>query len=68
LGNILGEFFTNSSGHPASYLPTYVGEWVARKWFTAIDHHTGLPDFSLYDIPKWGKMYQITTKSPNAHT
>jgi hypothetical protein len=22
----------------------------------------GLPDFSWYKIPKWGKMYQVTTK------
>jgi hypothetical protein len=27
----------------------------------------GLPDFSWYNIPKWGKIYKMTAKLPNAH-
>jgi hypothetical protein len=27
----------------------------------------GLPDFSLFDVPKWEKINQITTKLPNGH-
>jgi hypothetical protein len=26
-----------------------------------------LPDFSLHNIPKWGKIYQIATTLPNGH-
>jgi hypothetical protein len=28
---------------------------------------TGLPDFTLFNIPKRGKIYQIATKLPNGH-
>jgi hypothetical protein len=31
----------------------YVG--TVNRYF-----RSGLPDFSLYNIPKWGKIYQIT--------
>jgi hypothetical protein len=27
----------------------------------------GLPDFSLFNIPKWGKIDQIVTKLPKGH-
>jgi hypothetical protein len=27
----------------------------------------GLPDFSLFNIPKWWKIYQIATKFPKGH-
>jgi hypothetical protein len=27
----------------------------------------GLPDFSIHNIPKRGKLYQIATKLPNGH-
>jgi hypothetical protein len=27
----------------------------------------GLPDFSWYNIPKWGKVCQVATKLPNCH-
>jgi hypothetical protein len=27
----------------------------------------GLPDLSLLNIPKWGKIYEIATKLPNGH-
>jgi hypothetical protein len=30
-------------------------------------HSTGLPNFSWNNIPKRGKIYQMTTKLPNAH-
>jgi hypothetical protein len=26
-----------------------------------------LPDFSLFNIPKWGKIFQIDSKLPNGH-
>jgi hypothetical protein len=33
----------------------------------SICSYAGLPDFSWYNIPKQGKIYQITTKLPNGH-
>jgi hypothetical protein len=27
----------------------------------------GLPDFSAHNLPKWGKIYQMTTKLPIGH-
>jgi hypothetical protein len=47
LGYILGDFFTNSSGHP--------GRRFRLKSFSS--RQEGLPDFSWYVIPKPEKMY-----------
>jgi hypothetical protein len=35
--------------------------------FPNVASESGLPDFSLYNIPKWGKIYQIATKLSNGH-
>jgi hypothetical protein len=57
LGYILGDFCTNSSGHPAQ---KQRGRHVHFR-------HTGLPDSSLFKIPKRGKIKKVATKLPNCH-
>jgi hypothetical protein len=78
LGYILGDFFLNSSGHPAMW--PYRG--FVEKWFAAHDFFTpnpffqsGLPDIfprtvhkngknipNDHKLPKGCKMYQMVTK------
>jgi hypothetical protein len=45
---------------------------ISRSDFDCIriaadDSVSGLPDFSKHNIPKRGKIYQITTKLPNGY-
>jgi hypothetical protein len=35
------------------------------NWLPKFHYETGLPDFSWYNIPKWGNMYQATLKYTN---
>jgi hypothetical protein len=38
------------------------GLYVHAAWFFGQEFRSGLPDFSLNNIPKRGKIYQTTTK------
>jgi hypothetical protein len=66
LGYILGDFFTNSSGHPVP--PEKVGSCCHltnhRRIWTLI---TGLPYLSWYNIPKRGKYTRWPLNLRNDH-
>jgi hypothetical protein len=46
---------------------TGLGQLSKKKGENENGSNTGLPDFSIFNIPKHWKIYQIATKLPNAH-
>jgi hypothetical protein len=73
---LLKIFFSSRQSHVSSKKPNFfeIRDTLDQKYFPSRkkcerkqELATGLPDFSRHNLPKQGKMYQITTALTNGH-